>query len=167
MNAILTNPAGLQPQTDLIFQNIAANFAASVRGVIQSNQPRDGYFWFIPYLQINNTDTAVGVMSLYLCNAENFALAAGQVANPSPTPAPPGCILLAPTTPLTGNFTGAFQSQQGVPCTPFWRSSSIIVPSRFSLLALEQSTLSTNPRVISMAFVYKQLPNSCMPLIFA
>lgn len=166
MNSIV-NPISLQPQTDLLFYTLTVSFAASIRGVIQTNQPREGYFWFIPFLHVNDTDTSNGILSLYLCNPENFALAPASVANPSPTPAPPGCILLAPCTPLTGNFTGAFQSQQGVPCTPFWRGSTIIVPSKFSLILLEQSTLSVNPRNLSISFVYKQLPNSCMPLLFS
>jgi hypothetical protein len=86
-----------------------------------------------------------------------------------PLPAPTGSILIAPTAPQTSGFTGNWQSQAGAPVTPFWKSSGLIVPSRFSLLSVEiSSTISgSSARTMGIRFLYRQIPNNCMPLMFA
>jgi hypothetical protein len=162
------NLGTVHPETDLRFYDKVSSILANVRGNVQTEQVRDGYFWFIPFLHLTDSDTTNQLLALFLVNADSFALAPQSITNATPVPAPVGSILLAPTCPQTGGFAGNWQSQQNSPATPFWKSSGIVVPSRFSLMSVEyNSSPSTANRTMGIRFLYRQIPNDCMPLMFA
>jgi hypothetical protein len=142
--------------------------AGGQRITVVSPQAQKGFYFWIPYLNVLNSDGNGQGMDLFLLDPSvwqpSFTLPFPTGTGP---PTPNGFLKIADFDGgLGGTSMTAFQSANNKASTPLYKRR-IVVPSLFGLAAMESNNVvSGSARTVTLRFMYSIIENGCSPPIF-
>lgn len=136
-------------------------------GFVLTEQVREGYFWFIPYIHFADFNSNGQFVALFLVPPDfyNLCTLPSILVNGFPQPIPNQEILLVPNSGQSPTgIGGSFAATRGYAVCPFL-TNYIIVPSLYGLLLSEQNNFAPGSPM-EIRFLYRQIRNECMPQLF-
>jgi hypothetical protein len=142
----------------------AAAIVASARGFVQSDVVARGFFWAVPLINIISTDATNQVLDLYLADESITDVTPSVIAATGPFVSPAGLYKICPGSGASNGSDNAFASQSGrsASAIQFFNSSLLIVPSGWSLVAVEvNSAISAANHTLKLRILRAIMANGC------